>query len=301
MENFFDDHHDHRTGPGDKEYDPWFAEHPEILREKLDHLTSALLKLNDGKGPDILAIVEVESLRAAELLQQALNKKLDPAWRYENVLMKELTAGRHIAPAILTRLPVERDRTRLHGNRQRILEGRIVVDGQELSLFASHWTSQLNQDSEGQRDHYADRIYGAANAMFLRNRAMDILVCGDFNEPPDGEAVTKHLHGTADRQAVLQSDKLLLYNLLADKDPSQGFGTHYYRRWLIYDQILVSPGMLDGHGWSCEPESVRVINTLHKEGDRLRRPWRFGSEHEHGPRGYSDHFPVTVRLQVQRS
>jgi hypothetical protein len=36
-----------------------------------------------------------------------------------------------------------------------------------------------------------------------------------------------------------------------------------------------------------------------RPGDRLHRPWRFGSSHEHGERGYSDHFPVTVRLRVQ--
>src|SRR5205807_309805 len=99
----------------------------------LDKLSEALLKLNQGRGPDILAIAEVESLRAAELLQKALNDRLsDATLHYGNVLMKEVTAGRHIAPAILTRLPVVRDRTRLHGSRQRILEGHIVINGQEL-------------------------------------------------------------------------------------------------------------------------------------------------------------------------
>src|SRR5581483_5035723 len=118
VENLFDDRDDGRTGPGDREYDHWFAEHPELLQEKLDHLSQALLALNDGKGPDILAVAEVESVRAAELLQQALNRGLEKGgvqgeeWAYGNVLMKEVSAGRHIAPAIITRLPVARDRTR---------------------------------------------------------------------------------------------------------------------------------------------------------------------------------------------
>jgi hypothetical protein len=43
---------------------------------------------------------------------------------------------------------------------------------------------------------------------------------------------------------------------------------------------------------------VHTVNTLHKPDDRKKRPWRFGSEHDKGPRGYSDHFPVTVRLKV---
>src|SRR5262245_49354499 len=51
VENFFDDRVDNRTGPGDKEYDGWVARNPGILKLKLDKLTEALLKLNDGKGP----------------------------------------------------------------------------------------------------------------------------------------------------------------------------------------------------------------------------------------------------------
>src|SRR5262249_60487611 len=117
---FFDDRDDHRSG-ADKSYDGWFAKNPQVLEQKLDHLSQALLKMNHGRGPDILAIVEVESARAAELLQEALNQRLkDPALYYKSVLMKNLAAGRHIAPAILTRLPVRADRTRLVGKRQRI-------------------------------------------------------------------------------------------------------------------------------------------------------------------------------------
>jgi endonuclease/exonuclease/phosphatase family metal-dependent hydrolase len=298
VENFFDDKNDGRTGPGDKEYDHLFAEHPELLKLKLAKLTEAILKMNAGKGPDILSIVEVESLRAAELLQKALNEKLrDPKLHYEYILMKEVAGGRHIAPAILTRLPVVKDRTRLLGNRQRILEGRVVVNGHELILFASHWTSRLQDGKKGRAD-YADKIYGAANAIFRSNPAADFLVSGDFNDDPADDSVTQHLHAIGDPQAVRSSDSLHLFNLFAGKDPKQ-FGTHYYKQWHIFDQILVSPGMLDKKGWSCDPQSISVFNELHRDKDKLKRPWRFGSEHEKGERGYSDHFPVQVRLRVE--
>src|SRR5947208_4439258 len=122
VENFFDDKNDGRNGKGDKEYDALFADRPELLQQKLAKLTEAILKMNGGKGPDILALVEVESVRAAELLQKALNKKLsDEALHYKNVLMKEISAGRHIAPAILTRLPVIKDRTHTLQKNRRIL------------------------------------------------------------------------------------------------------------------------------------------------------------------------------------
>lgn len=297
-ENLFDDRDDGRKGPGDRDYDPLYAERPALLKQKLAKLTDALLTLNDGKGPDILAIVEVEGVRAAELLKEALNARLaDPAWHYQHLLMKEVASGRHIAPAIITRLPVRADRTRSLASRLRIVQGHIEVGGKELVVIASHWTSRLQEGDEG-RTNYADKIYGACNAMYLSNPAVDFLVCGDFNDTPQDDSVTRHLHSTADPRAARSGPPLQLFNPLAAKDPEQ-FGTHYYRRWFIFDQVLVSPGMLDDAGWSYAPESVQVINTLTKPGDRLKRPWRFGSENEKGPRGYSDHFPVTARLRVR--
>ncbi len=300
VENFFDDEDNHRTGPGDKEYDSLFAHQPDLLRLKLEKLTEALLNMNGGKGPDILTIVEVESIRAAELLQHALNAKIaDPSLHYQPPLMKEVSAGRHIAPAILTRLPVIRDRTHTIGSRMRILEGHIVVLGHELIVLASHWTSRLREGNDKGRADYADKLYGAANAVYHANPNADILVAGDFNDTPQDASVTEHLHSNADERLVRSGGpQLQLLNLMADKDAAGGFGTHFYHHWYIFDQILVSPGLLDNIGWACDPATTRTINSLAKPGDRNHRPWRFGGEKEHGPRGYSDHFPVTVQLKV---
>jgi endonuclease/exonuclease/phosphatase family metal-dependent hydrolase len=304
VENLFDDHDDHRESKADREYDTWFAREHAALQLKLDHLSEALVKLNGGKGPDILALAEVESMRAAQLLQEALNQRLDdPALHYEHVLMKDLSAGRHIAPAILTRLPVKKERTRLHGSGLRILEGHIEVNGHDLVVIASHWTSRVSDERGDRRGKYGDQIYGIFKGMWKSNPKVDLLVCGDFNDTPDSAAVRKHLRATGDLQAVLQPQAdPSLYNLFADKEAGAGFGTHYYAgNWYIFDEIVVSPGLLDEEGWTCERESVRTVNSLMRPGDKHRRPWRFGNERDSGQRGYSDHFPVTVRLRVQGS
>lgn len=302
-ENLFDDKEDGRASKADQEYDRWFARDPAALKLKYAHLSEALVKLNDGKGPDILAVVELESVRSAELLQEAFNARLaDKALHYQHILMKEVKGGRHIAPAILTRLPVRGDKTRLHGRLLRILEGHIEVNGHDLVIIASHWTSRLS-DKEGKegtgRAKYGDQIYGVYKGMVKSNPDVDFLVCGDFNDPPDAPSVTRHLHATEDRAAVLRSrEEPLLLDLFADKDPAQ-FGTHYHAgKWYVFDQIAVSPGLLDNAGWRCDPSSVQTINSLYRPSDRQRRPWRFGNEHDKAIRGYSDHFPVTVRLEV---
>jgi endonuclease/exonuclease/phosphatase family metal-dependent hydrolase len=303
VENFFDDKLDNRHGRGDAEYDSAFADNPDLLRLKLKKLGDALLKMNDGKGPDILAVVEAESERAAELLQKALNDRLkDKELHYRRPLMREVSVGRHIAPAILSRLPLKAGKP--FDKRMRILEGRVTVNGHDLVVIAAHWTSRLGSKVGGrpagdkQRRHYAERIYGRVRELWTANRKVDVLICGDFNDTPADPSVTEALHASDDERAVRQSgDELRLFNLLGGKDPRK-FGTHYHSGWFIFDQLLVSPGMLDREGWSCDPASVRTVNALHQPGDSKRRPWKFGGPNYGGERGYSDHFPVTVELKV---
>jgi endonuclease/exonuclease/phosphatase family metal-dependent hydrolase len=302
VENLFDDKVNDYTHSPDREYDRWFAKNPDVLRKKLDNLSSVLTRLNDGRGPDVLAVAEVESRRAADLLAEALNARLAPELHYKHVLMEEVSGGRHIAPAILTRLRVEADRTRLLDKRRRILEGHAEANGHDLVVLASHWTSRVSSKSDEEgvgRDKYAQELYGRFRTLHEKNRAVDVLVCGDFNDDPTDESVREYLHATGDVRAVRTGAEPILLDLFAGKAPEK-YGTHSYRgRWHIFDHIVVSPGMLDDRGWSCDPESARAVRDL--TADRRGRPDDFGDEHDRIPleaRGYSDHFPVTVRLNV---
>jgi len=300
VENLFDDRDDRRTG-ADQEFDDWFASNAEDRQLKYDHLAEALLRLNAGKGPDILAIAEVESIRAAELLRDNLNARLpEPALHYQHVLMKDLIAGRHIATAILTRLPVQANRTQLLGKQQRILEAHITVNGHDLAIIASHWTARVSDKEGHARARYADVIYGTYRGMMKSNPNVDLLICGDFNDPPDADSVVRHLHAIGDINRLRDGDGgPSLFNLFAGKDADAGFGTHNYQGlWLIFDQIVVSPALIDGPGWRVLPDTVQTVNTLARPKDKHRRPWRFGSPRDKFDRGYSDHFPVTVRIKV---
>src|SRR5262245_34367378 len=64
VENLFDDQDDNRRARGDAEYDEFFSHDKAALAQKLNNLCAVLLPLNDGKGPDILAVAEIESARA---------------------------------------------------------------------------------------------------------------------------------------------------------------------------------------------------------------------------------------------
>jgi endonuclease/exonuclease/phosphatase family metal-dependent hydrolase len=304
VENLFDDKVDGSRRKADREFDEWFANKPEYLEKKLENLCKVLLDkdMNEGNGPDILAVAEVETYRAAEMLQEALNKRIaDPAQHYTEMRWKDPSGGRSIACAVLTRLHVVKDKTRLLGEKkhERILEVHLEADGKELVVVASHWSSRVKDKEGRRRSNYADTIYGRYRAMYTTNPKVAFLVCGDFNTEPNDPGVTEHLHAIGDAQKVRAGGlEPLLYNLFAAFQ-EKGEGTHNYRgRWFVYDQIVVSPAMLGGGpGWTVDPASARIVRRLALKG----RPDRFGGPSDRRPlasRGASDHFPVTVQLSV---
>jgi endonuclease/exonuclease/phosphatase family metal-dependent hydrolase len=301
-ENFFDDRRDGEKTEPDRTFDEWFAEEPEVFREKLAHLTEVLAEMNSGRGPDIIAVAEVENEHAAELLMESLNARIKGAPSYKTAVWKDPHGGRHIADAVITRLPVVGDRTRLLGRRQRMLEVHIDQNGHDLVVLATHWSSRVSDSSGEGRRHYANVIYGRFRQMYEANPRVDLLVCGDFNDNPDDPSVVEGLHATGDLEAVRAGGSPpKLYNVFArlwEEHKGGGeVGSHFYgRKAYIFDQIVVSPGMLDDIGWTCETDTARIHK--HRFTDRRGRPERFGTRRDKGQRGASDHFPVTVRLKV---
>jgi endonuclease/exonuclease/phosphatase family metal-dependent hydrolase len=311
MENLFDDINDKRSFI-DEPFDNWFALSPRDRELKYQRLTDILLRFNDGIGPDIIVGNEIESYRAAELLKNSLNDRLrNGVMKYEYVAMEELSAGRHIAPCVISRYPLSG--AKLLGRQQRILEVFVTINGHELHLISSHWTSQLSDkdddDSRG-RTAYATTIHQAYSDAIRKNSTVDFLVCGDFNDTPEADSVVNKLYMTGDVTKVTpDANAPRLLGLLSGKSADR-YGTLYYSGRLntgekfagplIYDHIAVSPGMLDKVGWSCIVDSVEVpTEGLIRSGARTRRPWRFGTKTDDAQgRGYSDHFPVLTKLEV---
>jgi hypothetical protein len=131
---------------------------------------------------------------------------------------------------------------------------------------------------------------------------VDLLVCGDFNDNPDDDSVVKALHATADAAKVKPGGpEPLLLNLFGklwqeNKDKDK-VGTHYFKgKPQMFDQIVISPGLLDDQGWTCDVASAEIQK--HKFVTRRGQPLAFGYPRDKGERGVSDHFPVTVRLKV---
>ena len=300
-ENLFDDEDDPFNHDADEN---WFAANPAIVREKVDHIARALLLQNKGRGPDILVLVEVENRRAVELLRDAINERLSPGDHYLTLIHRDNTTGRRIEPAVLSRLGAHDDLTRTFQG-DRTLEAHLIGPREApLVVLASHWTSRIRNGTEDRRERYADRIFRAVLDRTRSDPSADILIAGDFNDEPDDASVVAHLHAVGDATEVIDSGRtgkpFRLLDLTARLDPRRGQGTYYFSgRWQVFDHIVAAPGLLDPAGWRILPDTLRVENSAPLCIGREGRPWRFGSSTSRAPRGYSDHFAVTVRLVAE--
>ena len=294
VENLFDDRDDPKARDADEDY---FGTHPEAVARKLDLLARTLLLQGEGRGPDILAVVEVENRRAVELLRDALNAKLPLNLYYTGIAQRDNLTGRRFGPAVLTRLAVLDGRTRANAGGRRILEAHLSAGGPELVVLVSHWTSRLRDGDEPKRAAYADALHATYRSLSALDPAVDLILCGDYNDEPDDPSLTDHLHAVADPSTVVPGGDALL-DLLAGRDP-ETFGTYYHAgKWSILDHIVASPGLLDAEGWQVEPESLRVEAPASIRGGAAGYPRRFGNANNKNPRGPSDHFALTVKLRL---
>src|SRR6476660_1143147 len=156
LENLFDTKDDPSV-KGDEEYTPESAKHwtKERLDIKLTNLAKIISKMNDGKGPDVLGVCEVENREVVETLVEQL-KSLGR--KYE-IIHKDSPSERGIDCAIIYDSGVfTLDAPQFHhvdaGETRDIVEAKLKRNGSNLYVFMDHWPSKFHD--EAFRDKAAD-------------------------------------------------------------------------------------------------------------------------------------------------
>lgn len=216
---------------------------------------------------------------------------------------------------------------------RRILEVDINVRGRILKIILNHWTSRMAgvEKSEHKRVSAAQVVRKVIDSTLKINKRADILVAGDFNDNPENTSIRKVIKAVGDRDAVKQqlyrnSRKMKFYNLAdqivnlerlyklrkryPDLDDFQELayeqllkrGTYFYHRnseWDSFDQILVSPGLLDSKGFKVVRRSFKIVSPNYsKDEGGAPIPYRINRSTGKYIRGYSDHFGVITTLAV---
>ncbi len=294
LENLFDTVDDPNVD-GDEEYTPDSVKHwtKERLDIKLTNLARIISKMNEGKGPDVLGVCEVENRKVVEMLVE----KLRSLHRKYEIVHKDSPSERGIDCAIIYDSGVfTLVNSNFHhvdaGNTRDIVEANLTHNGSNLYVFMDHWPSRFHKESY--RNQAADVLRRRVDELLSADRKADIIMVGDFNDEPDDSSIRDHL------RAAKSADHLPAGALLDTTAPIRdaGKGTIVYKNhWELIDHIIISPGLLDPAGYHWKKGSTKRLDfpelIFHPRGkDEIARPNQSYTRNDFHKTGYSDHLPV---------
>ena len=278
-----------------------------VLHQKLANLASIINQMNDGQGPDLLGVCEVENKRVIELLLSSLSLKkrrykvihqdmkdergIDIAFIYDDKVF-----GLDKKPNLFSVEIMKRHATRniLQVNFKTRKKGNRVV------LIGNHWPSR----SGGQYESEPFRMLAGETLSYWMKRIQSIygdtvpvLVMGDFNDEPFNRSLTEYALSVRQLHKVIKGRNPYLYNLMYPL-LNAGSGTIAFDSGcLLIDQIMVSKGMVlseEAVGIDC---STIRIESFPEMVNRSGEPVRFGRPSQKSSfnlKGFSDHLPVTA-------
>jgi len=272
------------------------------LAAKFQALSRVIHDLNHGSDLALIGLAEIEN---REVLQRLNSQYLQDHFA---IIHKESPDERGIDCAILYDPKLlkleEKDFIPiwLSGDERTrdIIEAVFQLQGQDtparLHVFINHWPSRWGGEE-------ATAPYRKTTALTLRTRIdelltenpqADIIILGDFNDYPDDPSLLQVLR--AGPSASYPGD-LINTTWPINMDPAAG--TVMYRGdWKVFDQIIISAGLMDLHGFSWAPHSTQVFHPgylIEDQGKFAGWPFRTYRRGKYQA-GYSDHLPLTCQI-----
>ncbi|MFQ6673261.1 MAG: endonuclease/exonuclease/phosphatase family protein [Fidelibacterota bacterium] len=300
VENLFDLEDD--PIKDDDEFTPMGRKHVtgDILATKLENLSEVLTKMD----ADVLGLAEVENRRVAEMLDERCTRRDYTVIEYESPDFRGIDVAFLYDAArfrVLSSEPVPVDLGEARPTRD-ILHVRGEFAGETLHIFVNHWPSHWDgtEQTNPFRAKAARTLRSQIDAILKDDPAAEIVVLGDLNDQPTAPSVATHLGCTLSRDSV-SVGRPTLWNLMAPFLDRVNQGTYKYRgNDLVYDQIIVSPGLTDSKGLTVLPRSLEIFDGpkyRQQEGMFRGYPFRFWAG-DSLLGGYSDHLPVMVSIGV---
>ncbi|AFH49241.1 Endonuclease/exonuclease/phosphatase [Ignavibacterium album JCM 16511] len=315
LENLFDAKDD--TQKNDEEFLPdglkqW---NDERLDRKFYNLARVIRSMNDGNGPDIFGVCEVEH---KYLLDSLISKHLfDKNYISES---PESPDERGIQTGIIFRadkfklLETYTDAVKLEGNiKTRLILGvkLLYKNSETFYVFVNHWPSRRGGESESEirRIKAAQTLRKRIEQVFNNDKYAKIIIMGDFNDEPINNSILSHLKAKpiiCDSAEMIEKinsrvDNSDLFNL-AYHSYSLGEGSYKHQdNWNMLDQIIVSRELIIGKKVRYQCNSFQVYKPefmITKTGKYQGTPFpTYGGNRYLG--GYSDHFPVIAKIILE--
>lgn len=288
----------------------WTAE---IVERKVAQLARVISAMNNGAGPDILGVCEVENRAVLDKLVAALSPNVPRRYRIAHHNTRDQrgidVAFIYDSQRFSTSPGEQFDRVIVKRNATRDLfqvNFTTRPGGHRLTLIGNHWPSRLGGELESE----PYRILAAETLSYWVQRIGEIhadedhepavLVMGDFNDEPHNRSLVDYALAERIRRRVssTRSRKPYLLNLMWPL-MGDGVGTHYHHGLpSVLDQILVNRGMLSsGAPLRVVAKSIEIVQPEFMR--TAKGPRRFGrpaKRKQFDPEGFSDHYPVAVTV-----
>jgi predicted extracellular nuclease len=277
----------------------------DVLGLKITQLSSAINKMNNGAGPDILGVAEVENKTVLEKLKNKLTRTtydvvhvdcldergIDVAFIYDKEKFKTAEVFNHF----IMRRNATRDIIQVNM--------KMKSSDKDIVFIANHWPSRSAGDYESEPyrmiagetlAYFHERIYEKLG------EKVPVVVMGDFNDNPFNRSLIEYALSTNSKEKILHAtENRYFYNLMWGH-LAQGEGSYYYNGFDLLDQFLISGNIIRKESYiEVDEGSCTIFHTpeMMKDG----KPIRFGKPKDKGginKNGFSDHFPITVEFKI---
>lgn len=320
VEALFDTEKDHEKQDHDYLPTGFYAWDEAKLTRKLENLGRVIRAMNAGRGPDVLALNEVENLGIVTRLRDEVLGDLG----YDTIVHLDTECIYGLDNAILSRFPlvaparlhsVNHFRTEAARRARDILEATFDVHGVPLTVFVNHWPAGEGRTA-AQRLDIGRQLRAQVERRLEAEPYGAVMVMGDFNATRDEDSFGRRgLHASSDAERVIDQDaSVILYDTRAP-DSGDEAATHFTRPWpytgpdgdwKAIDHIFVTAGLLD------DSRSERQLTWVEGSTVVFRPPFLLAEDgtprtfFERGvkPReqeldrvGFSDHLPIVTRLR----
>ncbi|WP_194777887.1 endonuclease/exonuclease/phosphatase family protein [Pararhodonellum marinum] len=281
----------------------------EILERKIENLASVIAEYDQGNGPDILGVCEIENKQVLTLLMEEVGKRISRQYKVMHHDTKD-NRGIDIAIAydvdrydddglIFTLEVMKRNATR------DLFQINLTtkLGGNKLILIGNHWPARSagQYESEPYRmmvgetlSYWIDRIFEE------QGRNASIVAMGDFNDEPFNRSITDYLMTSNNRTKIQNARSInYLYNLMFPFLDG-AYGTYVFNsNLMIIDQFMVSRNVMSkSTATAFDVDKVFVFALDRMVRGAYHTPIRFGRPSAGlNLEGFSDHLPIGMILK----
>ncbi|MBK6477935.1 MAG: endonuclease/exonuclease/phosphatase [Saprospiraceae bacterium] len=285
-----------------------------LLDKKIANLCSVIKKFNQGLGPDILGVCEIENEFVVKKLMDRVGQELNRSYK---VLHKDTKDQRGIDISIIY------DQDKYHDDGRiftlEIMKRSYTRDlfqvnltttagNNELILIGNHWPSRLGGkfESEPYRmmvgeilSYWVTRIH-EIKLEELGEENPAIIVMGDFNDQPYDRSITNYLNSTSNLERVKNARTPVLFNTMFPFLNGK-LGTHVFGNEInILDQFIVSKSLtFESANYPFQFISSKIIDYPELVRGDYNTPIRFSrpSSSDFNSNGFSDHLPIELIIK----